>query len=207
MSAVGPTDDHKHSITVVDNRTGTRHEFPIKNNAIDNPKFFDVKGLFGLHLPLFLNRQALTSPVLAGTLNDTDCDVSLLNGNGSNVRFFSIRWDGDKVRGIKVDWQDASVPAVQVGGYGDTGYSLSSYTFTSDERLKTFIVRDSGYGHGTLRNLEFSTDRPDLPIQAWGQGGFDNEVSCRVAGLPLAGFKVRLQDNYIKNIQVYVYNE
>src|ERR1051326_2646193 len=38
------------------------------------------------------------------------------HADGTSVRYFGVRWDGDKVRGLRWEYFDTSKPAQQVGG-------------------------------------------------------------------------------------------
>jgi hypothetical protein len=69
--------------------------------------------------------------------------------------FIGVRWDGDKVRGIRIELSDGS--SKQAGEYDDGGYTLSEYHFAAGERLVTVFLRDSGYGDGSLRQIELHT--------------------------------------------------
>ncbi|HLK61328.1 MAG TPA: aerolysin family beta-barrel pore-forming toxin [Chthonomonadaceae bacterium] len=117
------------------------------------------------------------------------------------VKHFSVRWDGDKVRGIK--WTYFNGTSQQVGGYGDAGYTLNSYTFKKDETLTSFTIRDSGYGYGSLRSLEFTTSTGGH--FAVGPSGFDNQKNLDVQGSVLKGFYgIRNPDNFINCLGLWV---
>jgi hypothetical protein len=118
-----------------------------------------------------------------------------------SVQSFSVRWDGDKVRGIR--WVYFSGKAQQVGGYDDSKYKQKTYTFRKGEVLDTFTLRDSGYGHGSLRSLEFTTSRGGH--FAVGPGGFDNQVNLDVKGAALKGFYgIRNPDNFINGLGLWI---
>jgi hypothetical protein len=118
-----------------------------------------------------------------------------------SVETFGVRWDGDKVRGIR--WVYFNGKAQQVGGYDDSKYALKTYTFKKGELLDTFILRDSGYGYGSLRSLEFTTSRGKH--FAAGPGGFDNQVNLKVTGAALKGFYgIRNPDNFINGLGLWI---
>jgi hypothetical protein len=69
--------------------------------------------------------------------------------------------------------------------------------------LDTFTLRDSGYGRGSLRSLEFTTSRGKH--FAVGQGGFDNQVDLKVTGAALKGFYgIRNPDNFINGLGLWI---
>ena len=70
----------------------------------------------------------------------------LLSSDKAVATFIGVRWDGDKVRGIRVELSDGSFK--EAGGYGDSKYTLTSYRFAPGETLISARLRDSGYGYG-----------------------------------------------------------
>ena len=79
----------------------------------------------------------------------------VLTSDKAVATFIGVRWDGDKVRGIRVELSDGSFK--QAGGYDDAKYALTQYHFVAGETLVTADLRDSGYGYGSLRQIEFET--------------------------------------------------
>ena len=66
-----------------------------------------------------------------------------------------MRWDGDKVRGVRMELRDGTIKSA--GGIDDVKYTLSSYTFQEGETLQSLSFSSSGYGYGSLRRMEFTT--------------------------------------------------
>lgn len=117
-----------------------------------------------------------------------------------SVQTFSVRWDGDKIRGIR--WVYFNGKAQQVGGY-DQNKSSKTYTFRKGEVLDTFTIRDSGYGYGSLRSLEFTTSRGGH--FAVGPGGFDSQKNLDVKGAALKGFfGIQNPDNFINCLGLWI---
>src|SRR5579863_9759335 len=111
----------------------------------------------------------------------------------SIVRTIGVRWDGDKVRGIRLELYDGTV--WKEGGYDDTNYTLTTYTFTSGEYLLTLTLRDSGYGYGSVRQILFTTSKGEFKA---GQDGFDSEINPNVERRVFAGvYGTRNPDNFI----------
>ncbi len=128
----------------------------------------------------------------------------LLSPASAVATFIGIRWDGDKVRGIRVELNDGT--AAQAGGYDDAGYTLTSYRFAPGETLSAAWLRDSGYGHGSVREVEFKTSSGGS-LKA-GAAGFDHEVALTVAGAALAGFDAWVNpDNFISGLALVVREE
>jgi hypothetical protein len=124
----------------------------------------------------------------------------------SVIAYLAVRWDGDKIRGMKwtyLDGQEESVADVNA-----VDYALTSYNFMPREYLTTLLLHDSGYGYGSFRQILFTTTVPGTPSQqksfAAGQGGFDNEISPLIFGRFLSGFKIGVNiDNFINSCAVY----
>ena len=74
--------------------------------------------------------------------------------------FIGVRWDGDKVRGIRIELSDGS--SKQAGGYDDGGYTLSEYHFAAGEKLVTAFLRE-------LR-IRQRKPAPDRAPHVFGQG-------------------------------------
>ena len=122
----------------------------------------------------------------------------------SSVRDVQFRWDGDKIRGVKVDFHDESVNPVQCGRFDDSQYPLTGYIFGPEECLTSVVLTDSGYGYSCLRQITIcSTDKGTNHGFTVGPGGFDHKYDCAVSGRRLTGFYVWLQDNYVKGIEVF----
>jgi hypothetical protein len=115
--------------------------------------------------------------------------------------FIGIRWDGDKVRGIRMELSDGSFK--QAGGYDDSGYTLTFYRFAPCETLISARLRDSGYGYGSLRQVEFETSLKKT-FNA-GAAGFDHEASLAVEHAELVGFHAWVNsDNFINALAFVV---
>ncbi|MGZ8786189.1 MAG: hypothetical protein ACXW1Y_11585, partial [Acidimicrobiia bacterium] len=122
----------------------------------------------------------------------------------STALSISARWDGDKVRGLRMVLRNGTV--ISAGGVDDTDYPLTSYTFGDDETLRTLSMSSSGYGYGSLRRLEFTTSTGGK-FQA-GPAGIDDLVSPPVNGARLVGFHAWVnQDNFINALAFDATNE
>jgi hypothetical protein len=75
----------------------------------------------------------------------------LLTSDQAVATFIGVRWDGDKVRGIRVELSGGSFK--QAGGYDDSKNTLTQYRFAPGETLVSAQLRDSGYGHEVSRPL------------------------------------------------------
>jgi hypothetical protein len=62
-----------------------------------------------------------------------------------NALFLGVRWDGDKIRGIRVELDDGT--SSQVEGCNDIGYALTTSSFLPGETFKKAYLRNSGYGY------------------------------------------------------------
>jgi hypothetical protein len=125
----------------------------------------------------------------------------LLTSDKAVATFIGVRWDGDKVRGIRMELSDGSFK--QAGGYDDGKYTLTQYRFAAGETLVSARLRDSGYGHGSLRQVEFETSLKNT-FNA-GAGGFDHEASLAVEGAELVGFHAWVNsDNFINALSFIV---
>ena len=117
------------------------------------------------------------------------------------VRSLSVRWDGDKIRGMKWTLTDNSFK--KYGGYDDVSYALSTFDFPDDDPLKSFILRDSGYGYNSLRQIELET-MAGAKFKA-GPDGFDNEVRPPVKGSYLVGFHGLVNpDNFMQALGLWI---
>lgn len=118
----------------------------------------------------------------------------------STVRTIGVRWDGDKVRGIRIELYDGTF--WKHGGYDDVDYTLTTYTFTSGEYLKTLALRDSGYGYRSVRQILFTTSIGQFEA---GQAGFDNEVDPNVEHRVFVGFFGTVNpDNFINSLGFWI---
>jgi hypothetical protein len=125
----------------------------------------------------------------------------LLTSDNAVATFIGIRWDGDKVRGIRMELSDGSFK--QAGGYDDGGYTLTQYRFAPGETLVSARLRDSGYGYGSVRQLEFETSAKKT-FDA-GAAGFDHDASLAVEGADLVGFHAWVNaDNFINTLAFIV---
>jgi hypothetical protein len=125
----------------------------------------------------------------------------LLTSANAVVTFIGVRWDGDKVRGIRMELSDGSFK--QAGGYDDGKYTLTSYRFAPGETLVSARLRDSGYGYRSVRQIEFVTSA-NKTFDA-GAAGFDHEASLAVEGAVLLGFHAWVNsDNFINALAFIV---
>jgi hypothetical protein len=130
------------------------------------------------------NRQAANKQVISAAEYSTALSVEM-------------RWDGDKVRGIRMKMRDGTV--TQAGGIDDVNYALSSYTFSDDETLQTLAFSSSGYGYGSFRHVEFTTNKGGR--FSAGPSGIDDLVTPPVAGSCFVGFHAWVNpDNFINAI-------
>jgi hypothetical protein len=125
----------------------------------------------------------------------------------SVIAYLAVRWDGDKILGLKWTYLDGQ--EMSAGNADKVGNTLlTSYNFAPGEYLLSLQLHDSGYGYGSFRQLLFTTTIPGTPPQqgsfAAGPRGFDNEVSPLVHGRYLTGFKVGVNvDQFINTCAVY----
>lgn len=121
-------------------------------------------------------------------------------GGGKRIQYLAVRWDGDKIRGLL--WRYADGTQYTVGGYA-TNAALTDYTFNSEELLKTFKLKDSGYGYRSVRRIEFTTSTGGR--FAAGPNGFDNEVDLPVDGALLVGFYGNANvDGFLNSLGLWV---
>jgi hypothetical protein len=119
----------------------------------------------------------------------------------STVRTIGVIWDGDKLRGIKLELFDGT--SWKYGGYDDADYKLGTYTFTSGELLKTLTLRDSVYGNGSVRRIGFTTSL-NREFQA-GEQGFGHEVNPNVEHCVLVGvFGAVNEGNFINELGFWI---
>jgi hypothetical protein len=117
------------------------------------------------------------------------------------VTFVGVRWDGDKVRGIRMQLSDGT--SAQAGGYDDGRYTLTTFQFGAGEKLTKAWLRDSGYGHGSLRQIHFATSH-GRSFSA-GANGYDSEADLIVDGTSLVGFHAWVNpDNFINGLALMV---
>jgi hypothetical protein len=153
-------------------------------------------------LALMVRRDAPPKPTLSRPWFETN---SVGNRNAANRQVFAaaehatalsvqMRWDGDKIRGVRMTMRDGAVTSA--GGIDDANYQLSSYTFAEDETLQTLDFSSSGYGYGSLRRIEFTTNKGGKFVA--GPCGIDDLVSPPVAGACFVGFHAWVNaDNFI----------
>jgi hypothetical protein len=144
-----------------------------------------------------------TAPQETASIGDKAAGKSevLLTSDKAVATFIGVRWDGDKVRGIRMELSDGSFK--QAGGYDDAKYALTTFNFAAGETLVTAFLRDSGYGYGSLRQVEFETSL-NKTFNA-GQSGFDHEASLAVEGAELVGFHAWVNpDNFINALAFIV---
>ena len=124
-----------------------------------------------------------------------------LSSKTAVVDYIAVRWDGDKIRGIRMRMSDGA--QAQCGGIDDGGYTLTEYTFTPGETLTKAWLRDSGYGYGSLRQIEFYTSKGFHFLA--GPGGFDSEAPLAVEGALLVGFHAWVNnDNFVNALTLMV---
>ena len=110
------------------------------------------------------------------------------------AKFIAVRWDDDKVRGIRMELDDGS--SAEAGDYADVRYALTEYRFQAGEKLTKAWLRDSGYGYGSVRSIEFVTS--NKRIFNAGPGGFDSEAFLDVEECVLVGFHAWVNpDNFL----------
>ena len=127
-----------------------------------------------------------------------------LTSDTAVARVISVRWDGDKVRGVRMELRDGTVKSA--GGIDDVNYTLSSYTFADGETLQSLSFSSSGYGYGSLRRLEFTTSK-GVTFTA-GPAGIDDLVAAPVSGAQLVGFHAWVNaDNFINAIAFHATND
>ncbi len=124
----------------------------------------------------------------------------LLTSDKAVATFVGVRWDGDKVRGIRMELSDGSFK--QAGGYDDGKYTLTQYRFAAGETLVSARLRDSGYGYGSLRQVEFETSLKNT-FNA-GANGFDHEASLAVEGVELVGFHAWVNSDAFINALAFI---
>lgn len=116
--------------------------------------------------------------------------------------YFAARWDGDKIRGLSV--RCAGQREHWIADFGNPNYILTSYRFVPGELLTKAWLRDSGYGYGSLRQIEFQTTTGGV-FKA-GAAGFDHEVALPVFNAMLVGVKAWVNpDNFMQGLALYIY--
>lgn len=80
----------------------------------------------------------------------------LLTSDKAVATFIGIRWDGDKVRGLRMELSDGSFK--QAGGYDDAKYTLTQYRFAPGETLVSARLRTPGMAMEACANS--SSKRP-----------------------------------------------
>jgi hypothetical protein len=203
------------SLRQVEFVTSKGRAFKAGPNGFDNEVALAVEGalLAGFHawvnsdnfvnaLALLVRRDAPPKPRLYRPWFETN---AVGNRNAANHQFMSaaeystaqsiqMRWDGDKIRGVRMTMRDGTVS--QAGGIDDTSYTLTSYTFAEDETLQTLAFSSSGYGYGSFRRVEFTTSKGGR--FAAGPEGIDDLVAPPVAGACFVGFHAWVNvDNFV----------
>jgi hypothetical protein len=153
---------------------------------------------------LAVDTQSLFSaPQETASIGDKAAGKSevVLTSDKAAATFIGVRWDGDKVRGIRMELSDGSFK--QAGGYDDSKYTLTQYRFAPGETLISARLRDSGYGYGSVRQIGFETSLKKT-FEA-GAAGFDHEASLAVEGAELLGFHGWVNsDNFINALAFIV---
>jgi hypothetical protein len=91
-----------------------------------------------------------------------------------------------------------------VGDYNNNQYALTTFTFIEGETLVTAYLRDSGYGYGSLRQVQFTTSLGRTFFA--GPSGFDHEVSLDVNGSVICGFEAWVNDDNFINALLFEIN-
>lgn len=118
----------------------------------------------------------------------------------STVRTIGVRWDKDKVRGVRLELYDGT--SWKYGLYDQVDSPLTTYTFTSGEVLQTLTLRDSGFGYQSVRQILFTTSKGQFTA---GQPGFDHEVNPNVEHRVLVGFFGTVNtDGFINALGFYI---
>src|SRR5271169_1095991 len=93
--------------------------------------------------------------------------------------------------------------SAQAGGYDDARYTLTTFHFAAGEKLAKAWLRDSGYGHGSLRQIYFVTSH-GRNFSA-GANGYDSEADLIVDGTSLVGYHAWVNpDNFINGLALVV---
>jgi hypothetical protein len=125
----------------------------------------------------------------------------IISSSSAAVSYFGVRWDGDKVRGIRVDFTDGT--SQKAGGFDDGGYTLTEYRFRPGEVLSRAVLRDSGYGYGSVRQIRFTTSSGGN--FECGANGYDSEATLDVEGSLFVGIHAWVNpDNFINGLTFYV---
>jgi hypothetical protein len=149
-----------------------------------------------VHRPWFATRS-VGNQAAAGSEVDLSSDTSV-------ARVISVRWDGDKVRGIRMELRDGTIKSA--GGIDDVNYTLTTYTFAEGETLKSLSFSSSGYGYGSLRRIEFTTST-GATLTA-GPTGIDDIVTPPISGAEFVGFHAWVNpDNFINAIAFHATND
>src|SRR3984957_17350686 len=202
-------------------KTSLKHAFNAGADGFDHEASLAVEGaeLAGFHAWVnsdnfinalsFIVRPAPPKPVVqrpwfttrsVGNIAAARSQVDLTSYT-SDARVLSVRWDGDKVRGIRMELRDGATQSA--GGIDDATYTLTSYTFAEGETLQSLSFSSSGYGYGSLRRLEFTTTT-GATFTA-GPAGIDDLVTAPVVGAQFVGFHAWVNpDNFINAIAFHV---
>jgi hypothetical protein len=210
------------SLRQVEFVTSTGGKFKAGQPGFDNEASLAVDGtyLVGFHawvnpdtfingLDLVVRNDAPPKPVVQRPWFETNSAGNRAAANKevqsasqtSVARSIAVRWDGDKVRGLRLELRDGTVTSA--GGIDDIAYTLTSYTFGEDETLQTLSLSSSGYGKGSLRRIEFTTNK-GAHFTA-GPQGIDDLVSPPVAGACIVGMHAWVNpDNFINALALRV---
>ncbi|WP_051536776.1 fascin domain-containing protein [Nitrosospira briensis] len=212
------------SVRQVEFETSTGGHFMAGPAGFDNEVALAVEGtlLAGFHAWVnpdnFINALAfmvhsdLPTPIVHRPWFETNVignssagtNETKLESETSVARSISVRWDGDKVRGIQIELRDGSIASA--GGINDDRYALTSHTFLEDETLQSLSLSSSGYGYGSLRHFEFTTNKGKHFIA--GPVGIDDIVTPPVADGCLVGFHAWVNpDNFINALAFRVTND
>ena len=98
------------------------------------------------------------------------------------IDFISVHWDSNKIRGLYIRGIDR-----RGGTAGDLSSSWTvNFDIMGGNALKTAYLRDSGWGHGSVRQINFTTTlRDHFHV---GPDGYDREFGLNVEGKTFAGF-------------------
>ena len=213
------------SVRQVQFETSTGGTFKAGPDGFDNEVSLAVEGKFLVGFDAWVNSDNFINALAFVVVEDTPSKPAvdrpwfetksvgnplatnnevILTSNTSVARFIGVRWDGDKVRGIRVELSDGTFK--QAGGYDDIDYRLDTYTFQEDETLQSLSLSSSGYGYGSLRRLEFTTNKGASFLA--GPAGIDDLVEPPVAGTCIVGFHAWVNsDNFINALSFYNTND
>jgi hypothetical protein len=190
--------DHEASLAVEGAILAGFHAWVNADNFINALAFivFPAPAAPVVKRPWFATR-AVGNPWAAGSEVYLDSETSV-------ARVISVRWDGDKVRDIRMELRDGAIKSA--GGIDDVHYTLTSYTFAEGETLKSLSYSSSGYGYGSLRRIEFTTSTGGTFTA--GPTGIDDIVTPPVVDAQLVGFHAWVNpDNFINGLTFRATND